>query len=303
MTMAILAALAQIGGLMVIGWLGRRLGYISRQEADRWSHFAIDFLMPLLIFSSTLQGLDVSRLNELWQLPAVGFGIVVVGIGLGFLLRYGLSTADTDIVKTFVFFCGINNYGYLPIIITGNLGGHSLLASLFLLNLGSTLGLWLVGINVLGAVGLKGLLRNLLAPSLIALLAAVGLALSGLRLPQVILTIADSAGVASTPIIIILMGASLADIALRQGVRDMAYSSLARLIVVPLACVGLLRLLPVCKDAYNLGLIVALMPVGISTPFFASRYGGDPDFAARATLISTIAAVLTVPVAVSLLGR
>jgi predicted permease len=280
MTMAILAALAQIGGLMVIGWLGRRLGYISRQEADRWSHFAIDFLMPLLIFSSTLQGLDVSRLNELWQLPAVGFGIVVVGIGLGFLLRYGLSTADTDIVKTFVFFCGINNYGYLPIIITGNLGGHSLLASLFLLNLGSTLGLWLVGINVLGAVGLKGLLRNLLAPSLIALL-----------------------GVASTPIIIILMGASLADIALRQGVRDMAYSSLARLIVVPLACVGLLRLLPVCKDAYNLGLIVALMPVGISTPFFASRYGGDPDFAARATLISTIAAVLTVPVAVSLLGR
>jgi predicted permease len=304
MAIAILAALGEIGGLIVIGWIARKMRYLNRSEVDRASIFAIDFLMPLLIFSSIIKGFDISAVNTLWPLPVLGFGIVAGGVLVGLGLRYGLAARSADIRRTFVFFCGINNYGYLPIIIVNNIWGTpTMLAQLFLLNLGSTIGVWTIGVNMLGGANLKKCLKNLFAPSLVALIAALSLKFGQVSVPKVIVDITSSAGAAATPLIVILMGASLLDISIKTGWRDMLYSSAIRLVVLPLLFYAVFRLFPLSAEAFNLAMIVALMPVGISSSLFVARFGGDPDFAARCTVVSTILAIATVPILIHFLGR
>ena len=45
----------------------------------------------------------------------------------------------------------------------------------------------------------------------------------------------------------------------------------------------------------NIALIVALMPVSVASTIITRRYGGDPDFAARGAVVTTIASGATVP--------
>ena len=70
----IVIAIVQIFGTFVVGWVARHLGYIREEELNRWSRFAIDFLMPALVFHSIVTSFESERLGELWTLPLVGFG-------------------------------------------------------------------------------------------------------------------------------------------------------------------------------------------------------------------------------------
>jgi predicted permease len=304
MTIAIIIALVETGGLLLIGWIARQLRYVTRDEVDRFSIFAVDFLMPLLIFSSTFKGLEVQNLCKLWPLPLLGLGIVVGGMVCGLSFRHGLGSRDPDVRRTFVFFCGINNYGYIPIIMVNTIwGSPAMLANLFLLNLGSTVGLWIFGVNVLGGAEMKKIVRNMFAPSLVALIAALTVKILAIPLPDFFIRITSSAGAAAIPLIIIMMGASLHDVVIKTGWRDLLYSTVIRLVILPLIFIGIFRFLPISPDICNIAMIVALMPVGISSSTFVRRYGGDADFAARATVVSTIIAVITVPVAMHLFAR
>jgi predicted permease len=51
----------------------------------------------------------------------------------------------------------------------------------------------------------------------------------------------------------------------------------------------------------NVAVIVALMPVPISSTVLTRRFGGSPRFAAQAAMVTTLLAAVTVPLAVMLL--
>ena len=96
MTGDIILAIAQIFGVCFIGWLASRLGYLNENDVNRWSRLLIDFLFPLLVFQSIVQGFDAERVRELWSLPLLGFGIIVVGA----LLQIG---AGSGLIATLAF--------------------------------------------------------------------------------------------------------------------------------------------------------------------------------------------------------
>ena len=65
----------------------------------------------------------------------------------------------------------------------------------------------------------------------------------------------------------------------------------------------LLLLSPLSPDIHNVAVIVALMPVPVSTTLLTRQYGGSPRFAAQAAVLTTLLAVVTVPAAMWLLRR
>jgi len=212
MTLAVVLAIVQIFGMFGVGWLARRRGYIGEEDLTRWSAFILDFLTPPLVFHSIVRDLDVDRLRELWPLPCIGFGGMalgaVVGLACGRLLG---RHATADVRRTFHHLCAINNYGFLPIIIVQNLWGATGLAQLFFLHLGSTLGYWTIGIGLLSGGAWLGAVRNLATPSLLGLVLALVLAVTGWRryVPDVVVNTAGAIGAAATPCFILLSGAGL----------------------------------------------------------------------------------------------
>jgi predicted permease len=300
----IILSIAEIFGLLAVGAAGRHFRYVDERDIDRWSRLVLDFLYPAFIFSSITAGFRNGFGGGQWILPLIGLGISVGGVLLGFALRYGLRTNDRDTVRTFLYFCAVNNYGFLPIVIVQNLwGGKVMLANLFFLTLGSTVATWTIGVGVLGGTDTKQMVRNLLSPNLLATLAALFVSWLGWsgHIPRIVSHILASAGAASVPMMLVLAGASLFKPSAWRVSWQVVYITLVRLLLLPACAVAVLRLLPLSSDAYAIAVIIALMPLAVSSVIYTRIFGGEPGFAASASLVTTLASIVTVPVALWLL--
>jgi predicted permease len=305
MAVAVISAIAQMFGLFGVGWLIRRLGYIERGDFDRLSRIAVDFFFPALIFSSLVRDLDLSRLPDLWALPLLGIGMMALGAGTGWILKRGLEHRDPDTEKSFLHICAINNFGFLPIFIIENCRPGEMLALFFFFHLGSTIGFWTIGVLTLGSRGdWRATLRRLLTPSLITIPVALAAACLDARtwLPGWLLQVFQKTGALSVPLMIMIIGATVRGGSQRGWWRDIAYLSAIRIVALPALLISLLAMLPLAADVRFICVIVALMPAAATAAVMTRIYGGDSDYAAAVTLVTTLASMATVPVALHWIG-
>lgn len=304
MTLSIAYSIIQVFGIVALGWVVRHLGYIRDEEdVNRWSRLVLDFLMPALFFDSITNNLEVDRLGEFWMMPLVAFGMIAFGAVMGIALRRGVRSCSPDLVRTFHHCCAVNNYNMLSIVIVGNLWGESALAWLFFFNLSSSMGYWTIGVGLLGATNLRTSWRRTVSPSLVAIVAALLFSLTGwtTHVPGVLLAICGSVGKAAVPCYLITIGAGIYPFpSLRHG-KSLLYLTIVRLVLLPVLTVSALMMLPLGEDVQSIAFVVALMPTAVGSTILARRYGGDPDFAAAAVLVTTAASLVTVPLGLGVL--
>lgn len=303
----IFSSIAELFGLFALGWFIRRRGYAESADLGRWGRICTELFYPLLIFHSIVTGFDPGRVQQLWLMPALAFGLMAAGMGCGLLLRFALQNQAPAHRRTFVHCCTINNFVYLPIFIIQNTPSlpATALADFFVFNLGSTIGFWTLGVLTLGgAAGWRSTLRHLLSPAILSMAAAVAIAWTGSAayLPAPFLGACKSAGSIAVPLMLIIIGASLHGSFHRSQARDLALFNGLRLIGLPLLFLGIIRALPLPPDLELLATIVALMPTSAVSAMMARLHGGEPAFAASATLTTHLASLVTVPLAFWWLG-
>jgi len=301
MIASILSAIAQMFGLLGIGWISDRLKIISGNEVSRIARLVFDILFPCLIFNSVVRGLEIGRLAELWVLPVIAFSFMLLGYLLGFLFRIGLKNKCPDIARVFHHLCAINNYGFLPIFIIQNSMPPDALALFFLFNLGSTIGFWTIGVLSLGGSNnVKAAARQLYSPPLVSLLIALVVTLAGGRdwIPVFLLDTISKAGSIAVPLILISIGASMAKSFRKEYFQDIAYLTTIRLIVLPAIKISLISLFPLPEDIHGICILVALMPASATAVIMTRLYGGSSEFAASGTLITTLLSAITIPLGI-----
>ncbi|EKD27914.1 MAG: hypothetical protein ACD_79C00498G0001 [uncultured bacterium] len=301
----VIISIIQVFGMFGIGFMAKHLNYLDERDLNKWSTFIVDFLMPLLIFYSITTGFPNTNLKTLFLLPTIGFSIMLFGALTGFFFIKGIKSTDKDVIKTFHYFCAINNFGYLPIIIIQNIFNESGLALFFLFNLGSQLAYWTIGVGLLGQESFSNKFKNIFSSSLFALFIAVFIAVLDLtkHIPQLFLNICKSGGNAAVPLILILIGASLHKVPIKKYLRDIAYLTLVRLILLPLMIIFVLKFLNLSREIYSISLIIALMPVSVSAAVTTRRFGGSPDFAAASALLNTLISIITIPIGLWMFGN
>ena len=293
----VLKSIMQILGVFVIGWMARRKNFFQEEEMNQLSRFISDWLLPCLIFSSIIKNFEPGRIHEFWLMPFIGFFLMAFGAFLGIFLKKGLSSKETDIQITFHHFCAINNFTFLPIIIIQNLFGEVAVARLFFMNLGCQIGLWTIGVGILGRRNFKEAITKIFSPSIIAITGSLFLSISGLNAytPDILITITQYCGSIAVPLILLIIGASLYETSLTYHLRDLLYLSFIRLVLLPFLFLWGLSFLNLTKDALVIAVVVGIMPVALSSTPLTRRFGGSPLFAASAALFTTLASMLTVP--------
>lgn len=293
----VLKSITQILGVFLIGWLARRKNFFQEEEMNRLSIFISDWLLPCLIFSSIVKNFEPQRIHEFWPMPFIGFSMVALGALLGIYLKKGLTSKESDIQITFHHFCAINNFTFLPIIIIQNLFGEVAVARLFFLNLGCQIGLWTLGVGILGRRSLKEAISKFLSPSIVAIVGSLAISTSGLKnyTPDILITITQYCGSMAVPLILLIIGSSLYKASLTYHLRDILYLSVIRLIFLPFLFLWGLSYLNLTKDALVIAVVVGIMPVALSSSALTRRFGGSPLFAASSALFTTLASMLTVP--------
>ncbi len=104
----------------------------------------------------------------------------------------------------------------------------------------------------------------------------------------------------TTPLSMLIIGLKLSEFPLKSIFNDLKLYQmcLVRLLIVPLITVFLFKLMPFPKNSLMVTVIIILnaMPLTANSTIITSQYGGDVAFAAKATTLSSILCLITLPI-------
>lgn len=289
-----------IFGIGVYAWKRRML---LPENLDQLTRLTLDVFFPLLTFSTITRTFDPGKLNELWIMPLLGLALMVGGALCGIFFKRFLRSRDPARLRTFHHICAINNYVFLPIIVLDNVWGSRHVALILLMNVGSTIGFWTIGILTLsGHSDWKDAGKSLCSVNIAAVLAALLVAFLKIPVPAALGDALESLGNISIPFMLLLIGVALA-VNYRSvftHVFDMLYLAAVRLVAIPLVLILVLLALPLPREAFEVAMVVALMPAASSSVLVARRYGGSEEMAGQAIIVTTLLSLITIPLMMNL---
>ncbi|MEE4463402.1 AEC family transporter, partial [Azotobacter chroococcum] len=151
------------------------------------------------------------------------------------------------------------------------------------------------------AVNVRSLLLNLANPMIVGLLLGVLLNLSGLQLPAPLEHLTQWLAQAALPCALIVLGVNLSNYRLRPS-REALGIVFAKLLVFPLAVLALCAGLGLGPLASSVLTAMAACPSGVNVFGFV-RHPEDSGVVSSAITLSTLLAVLTLPLWVFLSGH
>ena len=136
--------------------------------------------------------------------------------------------------------------------------------------------MWTLGVSLFVKQEGKSRWKNLLTPSLLVVFVGLFILLTPFKLPQVASTAIANIGNMTGPLSMMLIGASLADMNLRDAMdKDAFILSFVRLLALPVVAMVILRALGVDTLLWQVQATLIAMPAASNTAILAEMYGRD----------------------------
>lgn len=284
--------------LILGGFLLCRFTPLNRPLWDAVERLVYVVLFPALLFTAIVR--QPLELATLWPLALGGVGVAVLGIALALGLgRWPGVDARLHASGAQVAF---RFNSYVALALAERLAGSAGVAWMALIvalcvplcNLGAV---WPLARH--GGQGLGGaLLRN---PLILATVSGLAFNLAGARLPDAAALTLQRVGSAALPLGLMAVGAGLQLGALREGPRLAVVLLGIRHLVLPAAAIAgvLAWALPPAQQAVVVAF--AAMPTASSCYVLAVRMGGHGPYAAGLVTVSTLLAMLGLPLTLMVL--
>jgi len=163
-----------------------------------------------------------------------------------------------------------------------------------------TLGIVLINYGTDNQVKLNA--KKLISPGIISSLVAMLIYFSKISVPTVLGSTFDMVGNITTPLAMMLIGSTLANINIKEvftEFRIYPYTIIKQLLI-PIIAYPILHYFISSPLVLGVALINLAMPVGNSAVLFANEYDGDVDLAAKSVFITTLISVFTIPLIVAM---
>jgi predicted permease len=292
--------------MIAAGFFMARKGWIDEAFGNASSKFILNIALPCYMIWNLMDNFDRNKLLSL-----VGALLVPV---ITKVLTYFLSILVSNIMKIprsrrgifrSVFFCSNTIFVGLPINL--ELFGTESVPYVLLYYIVNTMLFWTLGnyeISCDGDSALKAPLfskttvKKIFSPALLGFLLGIVLILLQVKMPGVLTDSLRYLGNTTTPLALIFIGLTLTMIPLRQLKldRELVVLILARFVLSPLLVVATLHFIPLPKLMGEVFIIQSAMPAMTNTSIVAKGYGADYKFASVATVVTTLACVVAIPV-------
>lgn len=299
----VLSAVLPVFCLALVGIGLRRVRWLTEEADATLLRLVVNVLTPCLIFDKVLGNQALQRAENLLVPPLMGFGGIVLGIGLCWLFRRKVGLRTDPEQRTFALVTGLQNYGYVPFpLVLVLFANHpDTPGVLFVHNLGVDIAMWTLGLMTLGHATGPGEWRKLINAPLVAIVVSLLLNACGAArwMPRPIGITASMLGACAFPLGIMLTGAMVAD-QIRQlhparSAGVLFWSALFRLGIIPALMLGIARVLPCSVEMKRVLVVQAAMPAGVFPIVLSRLYGGDPATAVRIVAGTTILSLFTIP--------
>jgi predicted permease len=287
--------------LVGVGLLARALGVISEDGQRQLTALVMNIFVPVMLFMAGLQGDPAGLARQGGLVFVAGMLLPVMGYGIGALLARvsRLSTAQSSVVRVSAALC---NTAFVGIPVCTALWGPegALLAAIYDQGLNFPL-LTLAPMEYGRSAGQRVWRSLLISPILWGLALGIAFKLSGLGLPAWAASPLNMIGGATLPLSLILVGSlALPGRMPLSMAKPLAAFVGARLLLVPLAALGVVWLLGLRGVGAGVMVLQTAMPASVLATVMAKEYGADSDLAAAGALLTVLLSAVTLPLIVAL---
>lgn len=292
--------------LMVIGYVLARRGKLDRGAVKAMSFLTLNVFLTGSILNSTLGANVELSWGELGRVLLVIWVMQLLGYLVAWLAAR-LTPVDREHKPLFELLMSMGNTMFvgLPIVdalFPGSYGAFYVSLSCLPFNvLLFTYGAWRIQS---GREGIRFRLRDIFSIPLLAALLALVLFLLKPSLPPAVKGLISILAGATTPLSMLVIGASLGTVSLLDAFRSgkLYLASAVRLLLIPLLTWLVCRLFTADPVLLMTMVIVAGCPAAVVVTVMANQYDRDAAYTAEGTLQSTALSMLTIPLLVWLLG-
>lgn len=280
----------------------RRAGILTAQADASMLGILMKLFLPCLAFDAIMGNEALTRAGTALLPPLAGFLLVAGGFAMARLAASVFLPSDWAVRRTFAVATGVPNYGYIPLPLCLALFDREAVGVLFALGLGVEVGMWTIGVGLLGGQKpSRRTLRLLFTPPLLAVVAALALNVAGAD--RLVPAAVDSAwhmlGVCAVPIGLLLTGALLADHAtlgvLKTGWSTTALGLAVRLGALPAIILSAALFLPLDTALRQVLVVQAAMPSAVFPIILTRLHHGDMPTALRVVIGTSLASLVTIP--------
>lgn len=300
----ILMQMIQLFLVIALGYFLFKMKLLDVDLNKKLTTLLLSVTTPAMIVSSVLSTTVTQGLNDILFVFAVGFAIYLIMPVLGFfivkVLRIPLPQQGL-----YIFMTVFSNIGFMGFPVMRAIFGNEAVFFTAIFNMIFNLFVFTAGVMIMNyGTGQKVKLdpRNLLSPGVIASLVALLIYFTGIKLPDVLSSTVTMIGDITTPMAMLLIGSTLANIPLKEVFSELRIYpyTIIKQIIVPIIAYPILNMFIGDPLILGITLIMISMPVANSAVLFATEYEGDVSLAAKTVFMTTLLSVVTIPLIVAL---
>lgn len=286
--------------VMATGFAASKLDIIGEGTRKSLSSFIINITLPaVILMSSQIEFTQEKITNSLWLL-GMSFIVFAVSILLAMLL---FKKADSDKRTVLKFSVVFSNSAYMGFPVLDALMGAEgvFYGAVFLIPF--NVFLWTYGVVIFKRHNsIRQMLKDIFSPSIIAMLAAFLFIGFKITIPHPFDRGLDLVGGLTTPLSMVVIGATLASAKFTDIVSDkwIYIASAARLLILPAVAYLMFFLFSPPEMSLRILVLLTGMPCAAATTIFAQQYGGNARLASGVVSFSTLFSILTIPLLIFL---
>jgi len=293
---AFIAAIFSVGLIILIGFIA---GKTLSLELQTLSQLTVYIMAPALVVDSFYRTTVsfASSAGILLSFFIASFILYLAVKAIAYLLKW--STPMTKSLIASALFSNTGNLG-LPFV-TFILGTPGLERAIIYL-VGSTILMFGVAPSLLKGNKISfDLSFTLTLPLFWAIILGLSLRFFGLSIPFNMDYSIQQLGLASIPLGLIILGIQLSQTSLKVGFDEILATSL-RLVLAPLITYAICVAFQLEPLEIKVSVLQSAMPAAVNTVVLTTEFGGEPLYAARTIVLSTLASFVTLPLCMFLFG-
>lgn len=297
----VLAEMLVILFAIAAGYAANHLGYLGGETDQKLSKLILNITMPAMIVAAVITGEELPEISVILSILEVG--VVFYVLEFAFVLTVPKLLPGTAGQKgVYRYTLAFPNVGFIGYPVAVALYGEGALFYAAILALPFNLLSYSLGPLMLAGAG-RFRWRQLLSPCIVASVLGLVLALTRLRPPAIVGEMLDFVGSITVPLSLLVVGSLLAHMSPGKVLRSpkLWVLSVLRLLVMPALLCLVLRGMHI--EAMVLGIAVSQMgmPVAVNGTLLSMEYGGDTEAMAQVTFLTTLGAIVTIPVLAAVL--
>lgn len=280
---------------MAAGYLASRLEYLNGETNQRLAKVIMNITMPALIVSAVITGDSLPGPAEILSVLKAAFFFYALQFAVALVVpRFlGGTVKQKGVWRFALVFTNMAFIGY-PVV-TALFGPEALFYAVILNVPFNILSYTLGPLMLVGAKQFRW--RQMLTPCTVAAAMGLFLALTRLRPPAIVGECLSFVGNVTVPLSLLVVGSLLAGLPMGQVFRSprLWCLSVLRLLVLPGALFVVLRAVGTEPVLTGIAVTEMAMPVAINGSMLSMEHGGDTECMAQATLLTTAASIITIP--------